>query len=383
MTTGTLTERLIVKPIKSVLNAIFSLLAGCFILFVTGILAEKAPNLMLTIAVLVLVASLVLLRLGRHRLGFLLLPLGLLMPIVALVSKGQAEDAAAARVAAQQAQAAEVTRLAALRQSNPDAWLAEVKARQGDAAWMKGLSELRPEAWKAETARRLAAAKLEEERQAGIAAEEAARQRAEQAKLDAQRRIAEAERMKVEAARMAAQRRQALVDLMDQIASERDAMKIGRIAAALKGEGDTSWILGQCDRWAQLVAGAAGFELTPEQRKDVAALRAEAGRIQRRLLPRLRASYAKTMNQELWREDHEARVLGDRHQILQLTGISFVRNINRAEYQSRIRSDLLRMRFRQARYRWADISEYNYYDLETPGDEVLGTWNGDQFTPVR
>lgn len=88
--------------------------------------------------------------------------------------------------------------------------------------------------------------------------------------------------------------------------------------------------------------------------------------------PKMRAAYAKSLNQVLWESNIEASSIGTGNNTLKLIWWILANNKNKSEVQSQIRADVTTMRFKQVQYLWNKYDdEYTYFELTTPNDDVL------------
>lgn len=90
--------------------------------------------------------------------------------------------------------------------------------------------------------------------------------------------------------------------------------------------------------------------------------------IQKREFPKLRAKYAKIMDNNLWEKNMDAKANGT---TISYVGALFADNKQIADWESFSRTNHEKLRFKQSRYYWYDGSEYTYYTIHSLKDGEL------------
>lgn len=85
----------------------------------------------------------------------------------------------------------------------------------------------------------------------------------------------------------------------------------------------------------------------------------------------MRKTYAAGLNQELWGVDGKAYVSGNNNIYITVVSPELVRNKMKLEAHKTIYSTLNNLRFRQARYKWYDGSDYTYWNVYEGKDADL------------
>ena len=231
----------------------------------------------------------------------------------------------------------EEARLAELKLADPVAWLAALKARPDQTAWLAGLAELDPEGYKVELARRQA----ERERQAAETAE------------GARRRVA---------------------PFMAEIATESAAVaKQTSSDDIFLGQGNGAGLVELMERWDALVTEAATLPLDLDQQKIVAAFAAAAGALQRKVLPAARRDYIETLSLGAIVDcGCELRLLGRRNEVLEFAGGDYAKMHDNADIKEVMAGQLKRLRFQTVRFRVYGINPDRLESLGTPADDTVG-----------
>ncbi len=100
--------------------------------------------------------------------------------------------------------------------------------------------------------------------------------------------------------------------------------------------------------------------------------------------PAMREAYGETMRRNLWEQDVEVRVTGERATIIDYVGVVFASNRNIAQVQRGAVPHLQKLRFAQSQYRWSTAdARRTTYDLDATDDGTVGYWQGGRFAEVR
>lgn len=100
-------------------------------------------------------------------------------------------------------------------------------------------------------------------------------------------------------------------------------------------------------------------------------LKTKAVAYQIKAFPIMRKTYAAGLNQELWGVDGKAYVSGNNNIYITVVSPELVRNKMKLEAHKTIYSTLNNLRFRQARYKWYDGSDYTYWNVYEGKDADL------------
>ncbi len=111
----------------------------------------------------------------------------------------------------------------------------------------------------------------------------------------------------------------------------------------------------------------------PEIKKLAGQLKRVAQNFQAKDFPKQRVAYGKEMRDKLWEDDFKVRVSGRSKDVITFINAYFVANRNIKEFHQKVSSDLHRLRFSRANYKWADTSygEYTYYTIDSPLDTKI------------
>jgi len=254
-------------------------------------------------------------------------------------------------------------KLLALKESDPAAYLAEIRATD-QTKWLAELAEIDPvrhtlelERIADEKAQREAALQLAED------ARRAERDAAAQA-LKEEENQRNAEIVKTELNQYIEQIERELISLpsitaLDYIASVRDI----NLALVLIGT------------WNLLYEEGAKFDLGPDDQSKRQRFKELLIRKQAEIFPALRDAYGPAMRRQLWEADGRARTIGAGYRTVEFVSGEFARNANIAQIHSEMRENLLLLRFTRAQYKWFErASDYSFYTLEPPKDTDLVIW---------
>lgn len=105
-------------------------------------------------------------------------------------------------------------------------------------------------------------------------------------------------------------------------------------------------------------------------------LESKVKRLQVKEFPLLRIAYKEAIYQKLWVENIETNVIGKGNRTIQFTGALFANNKNKQDTQNTLSNVLRQFRFKKVNYKWYKYDdEYTYYDMDTPNDNELVTFN--------
>lgn len=80
---------------------------------------------------------------------------------------------------------------------------------------------------------------------------------------------------------------------------------------------------------------------------------------------RLRMEYAKILAKEAWIEDIDVEISGKKSDVLTITGSHFAANRNIQAFQDGIHEAMVRLRFKESRYKWyKESDEYTSYTID-------------------
>lgn len=270
--------------------------------------------------------------------------------------------------------------LAALKISDPDAYLEELEASDR-TVWLEEMAEIDPE-------RHVVA--LEEER-VRIAAEEA-RRAEEEAERAAQKAIKDAKQAEIvriaeekEAARKAETRASDItnyLEMMEREIPDLQGFKISEYTATIDDITKGLLLFGV---WTMLYEEGEAYANDPAVKAKRDAFRSKLISTQQRGMPVLRDAYGPVMRKLLWEADGSARTIGQGYRTVEFVSPAFVRNINIKDTHEEIRDQLFMLRFNRAQYKWfKHESEYSYYDMKAPSDKDLVIWEkGGRYRTVQ
>lgn len=88
-------------------------------------------------------------------------------------------------------------------------------------------------------------------------------------------------------------------------------------------------------------------------------------------LPILRKEYGKLMNEKLWENNIDVSTSHSKYKTLNLTGGAFASNKNIKDMQTAIFDAVVKLRFKQVRYKWyKEDNEFQYYTIEVSNDNA-------------
>lgn len=132
---------------------------------------------------------------------------------------------------------------------------------------------------------------------------------------------------------------------------------------------------GMFDVWAALLDDGHGMSMGEETARQRARFAAALKNTQKAALPTLRDKYGPALRKLLWEDDISARTIGAGFRTIDMVGGLFAANRNIKKTNDTLYPILMRLRFTQAQYRWfAGASEYTYYKLSPPADDVLAVF---------
>jgi len=158
-------------------------------------------------------------------------------------------------------------------------------------------------------------------------------------------------------------------EVMKGVGTMIDALHDMKTAVAGESMDHIKFVLEVFDSGAKLIQKAQAEQLADEERAQVAALRKALVARQRETFPIMRSSFGPIVSSELWIADGSATTFGKRYTVIQFVGGSFAAHANIAKAQQAMHGPLMRLRFKQARYKWyAEEDEYSYYAIGSPAD---------------
>lgn len=122
--------------------------------------------------------------------------------------------------------------------------------------------------------------------------------------------------------------------------------------------------------------------LSPDGEKRKRTWAREAGQMQARAFPRIRALQAKALDQALWELDVRAEALGPASSTLRLTGYHFAANRNIKGVMERIHEDALATRLRRVEFEAYRGGPVTQFDLDPLPDTALATYAFNRWTRV-
>jgi hypothetical protein len=138
------------------------------------------------------------------------------------------------------------------------------------------------------------------------------------------------------------------------------------------------------DDCARLIQKAQAEELTEDESAQVKALRRALSARQRQTFPIMRSSFGPIVSKELWISDLSAVTFGKRYSVIQFVGATFAAHANIANAQEVMHGLLMRLRFKQSRYKWySEADKYSYYTIASPADDDIAIIDTDgTVTPI-
>jgi len=123
--------------------------------------------------------------------------------------------------------------------------------------------------------------------------------------------------------------------------------------------------------WSQMIGDAKSSGDSGLQKLAVK-LEGKVAKIQQREFPVMRRAYGKAVYQQLWVNNIETNVTGNRNATIQFTGGYFASNANKQKTQETLSDILTMFRFKKVNYKWYKYDEeFTYYTLDTPPDGTL------------
>jgi hypothetical protein len=107
----------------------------------------------------------------------------------------------------------------------------------------------------------------------------------------------------------------------------------------------------------------------PSLNADVKKIEKAISDIQVKVYPMIRKACAKELEQTLW--EHDIDVVLENNTTIALTGGFFVKNKNIKDAYENLSPVLKNLRFNRVKFRWSKSSDYVYYDLDTPKDNIV------------
>ena len=137
--------------------------------------------------------------------------------------------------------------------------------------------------------------------------------------------------------------------------------------------------------WAGIVDIGSNRILTDEQIAAREVFRQAVSQAQRTAFPIFRNAYGPLFRAETTRENTYGETSGTGYRVALFRDLDFREERQLISFHSRMRTQLIRLRFREVRYRWNEIGDqFLAYDLETPGDGDLVIWTeAIEFRAVR
>jgi len=158
-------------------------------------------------------------------------------------------------------------------------------------------------------------------------------------------------------------------DVMKGVSTMIDALHDMKTEVAGESMDHIKFVLEVFDGGAKLIQKAQAEQLTDEERTQVGALRKALAARQRETFPIMRSSFGPIVSSELWISDGSAKTFGKRYTVILFVGGSFAAHANIAKAQKAMHGPLIRLRFKQARYKWySEDDEYSYYAIDSPAD---------------
>jgi len=94
------------------------------------------------------------------------------------------------------------------------------------------------------------------------------------------------------------------------------------------------------------------------------------GRYQEKMFPKYRKLFAKHAAELLWEHDCKAEVIGDKNEILELSGNYFLPNANKKKTFEALQDVAKEMRFKKMRFRWySSSSDFFDFDINSDSDK--------------
>lgn len=100
------------------------------------------------------------------------------------------------------------------------------------------------------------------------------------------------------------------------------------------------------------------------------------------MFPVLRRAYGKITREVMWPADVEVATSGAGSRTITFTGAHFAANRNIGSAQETVRPFLQKLRFSKSSYEWVRNGEGYSYELLSPTDRDIGTWEGGRFSQI-
>jgi hypothetical protein len=161
--------------------------------------------------------------------------------------------------------------------------------------------------------------------------------------------------------------------------------EIAGLTAPAQGE-DMSALWNTVSKFEDLARQFEDAKALPLNEEGTAALaqaRAALSARQTALFPVLRRAWREKAAHTFWLMDIELAVSGARADTVTWTGALFAANANIQQSQEGVVQNLIKLRFRQSRYRWFSRADrITQYPMASPTDGQIGYWNGGAFVAV-
>ncbi len=142
-------------------------------------------------------------------------------------------------------------------------------------------------------------------------------------------------------------------------------------------------MLAVLNNYAAKLAEQKKYDVDQSDLAFVAEYKRELSAAQARVLPVLRDQYGPVLRAALWELDIAAKTIGKGFRTINFVGGAFAANRNIKELQVQFFESFSQLRFKRTQYRWREgADKYTYYDLKTPDDTVIGTWNNSSFVAL-
>ncbi|WP_300531671.1 hypothetical protein [Maricaulis sp.] len=140
----------------------------------------------------------------------------------------------------------------------------------------------------------------------------------------------------------------------------------------------------QLDDWAAVIDAAGSHRLSEAQEDQRQALREELGRLQRRLLPRLRSQFVTP--EGVLEELAQCEAMGPTGRIVRCIARDFRDHARMVRFHNQIRRVIYRLRFTETRYQPEihSVRQFYQYELDVPADGEVVIWlpSGDYRDPA-
>jgi hypothetical protein len=124
--------------------------------------------------------------------------------------------------------------------------------------------------------------------------------------------------------------------------------------------------------WGTMIEEAKQHNLSEAEKARVSELRRKMSAVQVRELPRMRAAWAKMLNEAMWEADMTVSAGGTSNRTLRLTAAVFAANRNIKQINDTLWAHASLLRFRRLEYRWyRNAEDYQYFTIEGPSDSEV------------